>query len=244
TVSTTTLNITNSLDSTVYPSLPTPTYPGGATFLGWYTKDGYQAKAGEKLTDRHDPTLYAQWKLNNITVTFNPQGGTVSPASKVIEAGKPYGTLPVPTRPGYVFEGWVRSATSHSFVNASTSAGTANHTLYAVWTQAAAVKIRGYVASRKVDFRTTITFTAQPENAPANVEFYWYVNGERQGDNQQSITLGEVRDDFEIQVLMRTADNDIFVYSEKEKVEVKKGFFDKFTAFFKGLFHILPVINQ
>ena len=83
---------------------------------------------------------------------------------------------------------------------------------------AAAVKIRGYVASRKVDFRTTITFTAQPENAPANVEFYWYVNGERQGDNQQSITLGEVRDDFEIQVLMRTADNDIFVYSEKEKV--------------------------
>ena len=40
------------------------------------------------------------------TVTFNPNGGTVSTASKQVTVGQKYGALPTPTRPGYTFKGW------------------------------------------------------------------------------------------------------------------------------------------
>ena len=46
---------------------------------------------------------------NRRNVTFNPCGGTVSPASKKVEIGSAMGTLPVPERTHYVFTGWYDS---------------------------------------------------------------------------------------------------------------------------------------
>ena len=40
------------------------------------------------------------------TITFNPNGGVVSPTSKLIIKGEELGTLPTPTRSGYLFLGW------------------------------------------------------------------------------------------------------------------------------------------
>lgn len=42
----------------------------------------------------------------SITVTFDPEGGTVSQSSMKVLIGKSYGELPVPTRNGYIFKGW------------------------------------------------------------------------------------------------------------------------------------------
>ena len=39
-------------------------------------------------------------------VTFDPNGGRVSPASTAVTIGKTYGTLPTPNRYGYDFDGW------------------------------------------------------------------------------------------------------------------------------------------
>ena len=44
--------------------------------------------------------------MNEFTITFNPNGGTVSTTSKEVTYGEKYGTLPTPTRTGYTFEGW------------------------------------------------------------------------------------------------------------------------------------------
>lgn len=41
-----------------------------------------------------------------ITITFDPEGGSVSTTSKEVMIGKPYGELPTPTRDGYRFLGW------------------------------------------------------------------------------------------------------------------------------------------
>ena len=243
-VSPTTLSITNDLDYTVYPALPTPTYPGNATFLGWYTTNGYLVKTGTTLPSRQDHTLVAQWKVQTVTVTFDPKGGSVSPTSKTYEPGKHYGTLPIPTRPGYSFNGWKTSETAHGYISAATTVPLTNHTLYASWTPIAAVRIKNYEPSRTVDYRTTITFTAEPTDAPANVEYYWYVNNGEHIGPQTTLTLKEVKEDFEVYVLMRTPDNSIFVESQVEKVHVKNGFFDRLKAFFRNLFHKLPVITQ
>ena len=50
--------------------------------------------------------LYAVWAANQYTVTFNPNGGTVSPTSQPVVYGRAYGALPTPTRTGYTFAGW------------------------------------------------------------------------------------------------------------------------------------------
>ena len=39
-------------------------------------------------------------------ITFNPNGGTVSPATLITDANGELATLPIPTRNGYTFDGW------------------------------------------------------------------------------------------------------------------------------------------
>ncbi|MBQ8264654.1 MAG: InlB B-repeat-containing protein [Oscillospiraceae bacterium] len=69
------------------------------------------------------------------TVSFNANGGSVSPASKTVYAGDVYGNLPEPTREGYIFQGWYTSASGGSIVNANTNVNlSGGQTLYAHWT--------------------------------------------------------------------------------------------------------------
>lgn len=78
--------------------------------------------------------MYAQWKINNYTLTYDANGGSVSPASKTLTYGAQYGTLPTPTRKGYTFDGWYTSASGGSKVSSSTTMGASNTTIYAHWT--------------------------------------------------------------------------------------------------------------
>lgn len=68
-------------------------------------------------------------------VTFNPNGGRVNQASKVVTIGKTYGPLPTPNRTGYSFDGWYTDQTGDTKVTETTTVG-ANPpaTLYAHWT--------------------------------------------------------------------------------------------------------------
>lgn len=68
-------------------------------------------------------------------VTFNPNGGRVSQASKVVTIGKTYGTLPTPNRTGYSFDGWYTKEIGGTKVTETTTVGTnPPATLYAHWT--------------------------------------------------------------------------------------------------------------
>lgn len=68
-------------------------------------------------------------------VTFNPNGGRVSQASKVVTIGSTYGTLPTPTRTGYSFDGWYTKEIGGTNVTETTTVGTnPPATLYAHWT--------------------------------------------------------------------------------------------------------------
>ena len=71
-----------------------------------------------------------------VTLTFDPNGGSVSPTSATAAIGQPYGTLPTPTRTGYNFNGWFTSATGGSQVTATSIVPMSDHTLYAQWTVA------------------------------------------------------------------------------------------------------------
>lgn len=68
-------------------------------------------------------------------VTFDPNGGRVSPASTAVTIGKKYGPLPTPNRTGYSFDGWYTKEIGGTKVTETTTVGTnPPTTLYAHWT--------------------------------------------------------------------------------------------------------------
>ena len=117
-------------------TLPTPTRTG-YTFTGWNTKsDGSGATAGlggASYTPTANTTLYAQWKINSYTATFNANGGsTPSPSTITKNYGSTLGTLPTTSRTGYTFKGWYTAASGGSEISTSTTV-TGNVTYYAQW---------------------------------------------------------------------------------------------------------------
>ena len=76
-----------------------------------------------------------------VTVTFNANGGTVSPTTKVYSTNATYGSLPTPTRSGYTFNGWYTAASGGTKITASSTVSTSMTTLYAQW------KISAYTVS-------------------------------------------------------------------------------------------------
>lgn len=84
-----------------------------ATFKNWNTKKdgtGTTYTPGQQITTNVDMTLYAQWT--------NPT----------------MGTLPTPTRSGYVFDGWYTAASGGTKVTSSTTVSS-NITIYTHWIQ-------------------------------------------------------------------------------------------------------------
>lgn len=116
-----------------YGTLPTPTRTG-YTFDGWYTSamGGSQVTAASVVAVRFDHTLYAHWTGGNITVTFNANGGTVSPSSKTVRLGDCYGSLPFASKTGYYFWGWYTAADGGTEVTPNDRPSAAI-TLYAHW---------------------------------------------------------------------------------------------------------------
>ena len=94
-------------DST-YGTLPTPTRTG-YDFQGWFTaqNDGSKVESSTTVKTASNHTIYAHWKEATYTITFNPNGGSVSPTTKNVTYNSTYGTLPTPTKTGYTFNGWV-----------------------------------------------------------------------------------------------------------------------------------------
>jgi len=105
------------------------------TFGGWYTDvtDGEKIESTTIVSTLTDQILYARW-LKNYIVTFNANGGSVHIPSKIVAYSNPYGTLPVPTKSNYVFDGWYTDATGGTKITLSTTVNlNSNQTLYAHW---------------------------------------------------------------------------------------------------------------
>ena len=97
-----------------------------------------------------DLTLYAYWKTGEtLTIYLYTGGGTISSVeinsgnwksmnsqsttyTKTGVKGCVIGTLPTPTREGYIFAGW--ASTSGEIVSSSTILSTTTNNLYAMWT--------------------------------------------------------------------------------------------------------------
>lgn len=91
----------------------------GYIFSGWNTKaDGTGTKYGNKVsvenltaTNGGTVNLYAQWKANAYTITFDANGGTSSYSTLgVTYDSTANSSVAIPTRSHYTFDGWYTSA--------------------------------------------------------------------------------------------------------------------------------------
>ena len=123
-------------DLTLSNTKPTRT---GYEFVGWSTnKDATSAQyaAGGKYTANSGATLYAIWKINTWTVSYNMNGGSGSISNQT----KTYGqdltlSSTKPTRTGYEFVGWntSASATTAQYQPGGKYTVNSSATLYAIW---------------------------------------------------------------------------------------------------------------
>lgn len=109
----------------------------GHTFNGWSTSSGGSAayQPNGSYTANSSTTLYAVWKKNTYTISYNANGGSGAPGN---QTGQYQATVTlsstVPTREGYDFKGWGTSASgSVSYPAGGNLTLNNNTTLYAVW---------------------------------------------------------------------------------------------------------------
>lgn len=163
----------------------------GYMFLGWSTSSSatnatYQP--GGSYTSNTGATLYAVWKINTYTVSYNANGGSGEPTSQI----KTYGlnltlSSTKPTRTNYNFKGWStdKSATTPTYLAGGVYTVDAAVTLYAVWELA-------YWTPKITDVfvhRCTNTGVNDEEGLYAKVDFKWECCQILGANNVKSITV-------------------------------------------------------
>ncbi len=117
-------------------SAPTAPTADSYTFGGWYKEATCENEwdfENDTVTD--DITLYAKWTevpAETYTVTFDANGGTVSPADAVTDKDGKLAELPTPERAKYTFKGWFTAANGGTEVTVDT-VYTEDTTIYAQW---------------------------------------------------------------------------------------------------------------
>lgn len=111
----------------------------GHVFQGWGTSasdTSVNYDPGDEYTANEAITLYAIWKANTYSITYNANGGTGAPATQT----KTYGVALTlsstkPTRTNYTFKGWGASATATTVVYSPGDTYKANtaFVMYAIW---------------------------------------------------------------------------------------------------------------
>ena len=147
----------------------------GYSFQGWSTSSSGSTvdyRPGNAFGLNANTNLYAVWKANTYTVSYNANGGSGAPSNQTKTHGITL-TLSstIPTRANYNFVGWGTSptATSSSYSAGGSYTSNASITLYAVWQL-------GYSLPRITNLsvgRCTSDGTASDTGTYAKVSFNW-----------------------------------------------------------------------
>lgn len=161
-------------DQTLKLSTAKPTRTG-YSFLGWSassTATSATYAAGANYTANAAATLYAVWKANTYTVSYNANGGTGAPGNQTKTYGKDLTLSSTkPTRTNYNFKGWGTSASATTVSYAAGASYTANAgiTLYAIWELAYQKPRISNVSSIRCDS----SGTANDEGQNGLISFDW-----------------------------------------------------------------------
>ncbi len=156
-------------------------------------------KATAPAAPKKDKSIFIEWRLDNkkydfnkvvtkditlkayyekevyYTLTYNANGGTVTPTSKELKKLDKYGNLPTPTYTGYTFVGWYTAANGGTAVNAETTIN-GNTTIYAHWTKnpvaVQSISLNKTTMTLRVGSSDTLRVTFNPTDA-SNKTITW-----------------------------------------------------------------------
>ncbi|MCL2576941.1 MAG: InlB B-repeat-containing protein [Defluviitaleaceae bacterium] len=133
------------IPNSAFGALPIPTRTGW-TFGGWFTDETGGTQISTTTTvPSANTTYWARWTDNAVTITWNANGGTVSTTTSSLMPGSALGTLPTPTRTGWIFDGWFTTETGGTQISTTTTVPSANTTYWARWTENATTVLLGDV---------------------------------------------------------------------------------------------------
>ena len=135
-------------------ALPTPTRDG-YFFEGWWTSEAGGAEITIDKVYSGNATIYARW-TPIFKVTFNADGGIVTPASGTTGAGGRLSELPTPTREGYFFGGWFTERAGGAAVTIN-YVYSGNATIYARWKPEPVILINGVAGGANPRVGDTLT---------------------------------------------------------------------------------------
>lgn len=137
-------------------------------FLGWYTEKnggGNQVTENTVVTSKENHTLYANWEIAEM-VDLRAMGGHCDVANLYLCDGKAVGTLPEPSRVGYMFTGWYTKKTGGVKITEDTVyiQFTHGNTFYAQWEKQPLSNITyKAVNGRTVYYADTVWFGNYPQ---------------------------------------------------------------------------------
>ena len=129
--------------------------------------------SSEEIDGETYNTLYLAIKR---TVTFDPNYGSVSEPTRDVEIGTKIGTLPVPVRTNYVFDGWFTLAEGGEEITENTIINN-DITYYAHWITTAVAEVNGTGYYSLLD-----AINAVPNNTETTIKLLANIN--------ESVTIG------------------------------------------------------
>ena len=171
-------------------TLPTPTR-SGYTFGGWY--NGTTKVESGTWNIASDVTLTAKWTANTYTITFDANGGSVSPTSQTVTYDSTY-TLPAPTWPGHAFYGWYNGNTK---VTDDTWTISSNATLTAHWDAVPyfiSYTLDGGTNPNPTSYTVNDSFTLQAPTKTGYTFLGWTYSGQTTPKKNVTIATGTTGD--------------------------------------------------
>ena len=148
------------------------TPPVNKQFKAW-SVGGDEKAVGATINVTANTTVTAVWEdipVTTYTVTFDANGGSVTPANATTEATGKLATLPTPTRSGsYTFKGWYTASSGGAQVTVD-KVYTENTTIYAQWNYTGSTGGGGGVSKYTIKFETNGGTTVANKSVTRNAK--------------------------------------------------------------------------
>lgn len=163
------------------PSAKAPSKTG-YTFDGYYDaiSGGTQyyngnMKSTKKWDREEDSKLYAHWIANQYKVIFDYNEGVGEIDNITVTFDSQYGLLPVPTKSGYIFDGWYYGDKK---IDSNTKVSVANeHTLVAMWRIGTVTVYFNYGSGNGSTASKTVTYGSTYGTLPSATRTGYSFNG-------------------------------------------------------------------